>query len=400
MRISTLQMYKQSVQSMQKQQSELHRTEAQLASGKRINKPSDDPTGAAKVLDLSSTIDVIDQFSRNVAGAESSLAFEENVIAGVNNSLQRVRELAIQGNNASNSDLDRQAIAQEIYQRLDELVSFANTQDARGEYIFGGFSVDSPPFADVSGSIVYQGDQGQRFVQIGEATQTAIGDSGDSVFSRISSGDGTIEVVASSSNSGDVIVGAYGHNSNYQADDYTIAFNQPSQTDPIDYVITNGAGATISTGTYNEGESITFTGVNLQMSGNPADGDVVQVRQSSNRSIFDTVKSIADALDRPAQDATSTTRLHNEMAQGLVNLDQGLEHLGSIRAGIGSRLNNIESVHNINQDLKLQLETVVSKTQDLDYAEAISRFNLQLTSLQAAQQAFIKTSGLTLFQYL
>ena len=400
MRISTLQMYKQSVQSMQKQQSELHRTEAQLASGKRINKPSDDPTGAAKVLDLSSTIDVIDQFSRNVAGAESSLAFEENVIAGVNNSLQRVRELAIQGNNASNSDLDRQAIAQEIYQRLDELVSFANTQDARGEYIFGGFSVDSPPFADVSGSIVYQGDQGQRFVQIGEATQTAIGDSGDSVFSRISSGEWTIEVVASSSNSGDVIVGAYGHNSNYQADDYTIAFNQPSQTDPIDYVITNGAGATISTGTYNEGESITFTGVNLQMSGNPADGDVVQVRQSSNRSIFDTVKSIADALDRPAQDATSTTRLHNEMAQGLVNLDQGLEHLGSIRAGIGSRLNNIESVHNINQDLKLQLETVVSKTQDLDYAEAISRFNLQLTSLQAAQQAFIKTSGLTLFQYL
>ena len=400
MRISTLQMYKQSVQSMQKQQSELHRTEAQLASGKRINKPSDDPTGAAKVLDLSSTIDVIDQFSRNVAGAESSLAFEENVIAGVNNSLQRVRELAIQGNNASNSDLDRQAIAQEIYQRLDELVSFANTQDARGEYIFGGFSVDSPPFADVSGSIVYQGDHGQRFVQIGEATQPAIGDSGDSVFSRISSGDGTIVVVASSSNSGDVIVGAYGHNSNYQADDYTIAFNQPSQTDPIDYVITNGAGATISTGTYNEGESITFTGVNLQMSGNPADGDVVQVRQSSNRSIFDTVKSIADALDRPAQDATSTTRLHNEMAQGLVNLDQGLEHLGSIRAGIGSRLNNIESVHNINQDLKLQLETVVSKTQDLDYAEAISRFNLQLTSLQAAQQAFIKTSGLTLFQYL
>ena len=72
MRISTLQMYKQSVQSMQSQQSELHCVEAQLASGKRINKPSDDPTGAAKVLDLTSTIGVIDQFSRNVGGAESS----------------------------------------------------------------------------------------------------------------------------------------------------------------------------------------------------------------------------------------------------------------------------------------------------------------------------------------
>lgn len=400
MRISTLQMYKQSVQSMQAQQTELHRTEAQLASGKRINKPSDDPTGAAKILDLNSTIAVIDQFSRNVAGAESSLAFEENVIAGVNNSLQRVRELAIQGNNATNSDLDRQVIAQEIYQKLDELTSLANTRDAKGEYIFGGFSVDSPPFADISGSIVYQGDQGQRFVQIGEGTQTAISDSGESVFSRVSSGDGTIEVAASSSNSGDAIVGAYGHSNNYQQDNYTITFNQAAITDPIDYVITDGSGATVSSGTYNEGESIAFTGVHLRMSGNPADGDVVNVDPSRNRSIFDAVKGIADALDRPSQAPAATARLHNELAQGLTNLDQGLDHLGSIRAGIGSRLNNIESVQNINQDLKLQLETVVSQTQDLDYAEAISRFNLQLTSLQAAQQAFVKTSGLTLFQYL
>jgi flagellar hook-associated protein 3 FlgL len=399
-RISTLQMYRQSVQSMQAQQSELHRTEAQLASGKRINKPSDDPTGAAKILDLNSTIGVIDQFSRNIGGAESSLAFEENVIAGVNNSLQRVRELAIQGNNATNSDSDRQLIAQEIYQKLDELTSLANSRDGRGHYIFGGFSVDSPPYADISGSIVYQGDQGQRFVQIGEGTQTAVGDSGESVFSRVSSGDGTIEIVAATGNNGSAIVGAYSRGNNYQPDNYTITFNQALTTDPIDYVVTDGAGATISSGTYNEGESIAFTGVHLSMSGSPADGDAVNVDPSRNRSIFDTVKGIADALDRPAEDSAATARFHNELAQGLSNLDQGLDHLGSIRAGIGSRLNNIEAVNNINQDLKLQLETVVSQTQDLDYAEAISRFNLQLTSLQAAQQAFVKTSGLTLFQYL
>ncbi|GJM11652.1 MAG: flagellar hook-associated protein FlgL [Pseudohongiella sp.] len=385
---------------MQSQQSELHRTEAQLASGKRINKPSDDPTGAAKILDLNSTIGVIDQFSRNVAGAESALAFEENVIASANNSLQRIRELAIQGNNATNSDLDRQAIAKEINQKLDELVSLANSRDAKGEYIFGGFSVDNPPFANVSGSIVYQGDQGQRFVQIGEGTQTAVGDSGDSVFSRVASGDGTIEVAASPSNNGSAIVGAFGHGNDFQPDDYQITFTQAASTDPISYAITDGSGATIGSGVYNEGESITFTGVHLRLTGIPADGDTVSVQPSSNASIFEVVKGIADALDRPSPDPVAAAKLHNDIAQGLANLDQGLDHLGSVRAGIGSRLNNIESVHNINQDLKLQLETVVSQTQDLDYAEAISRFNLQLTSLQAAQQAFIKTSGLTLFQYL
>jgi len=400
MRISTLQMYKQSVQTMQSQQSELHRVEAQLASGKRINKPSDDPIGAAKVLDLTSTIGVIDQFSRNVAGAESSLAFEENVIASVNNSLQRVRELAIQGNNATNSDTDRQVIAQEINQKFDELIGLANSRDAKGEYIFGGFSVDNPPFADVSGSVVYQGDQNQRFVQIGEGTQTAVGDSGDRVFSRVASGDGTIEVAAATGNTGSAIVGEFGHSNGYQTDNYTVAFSQAVSTDPITYVITDGVGATVSTGTYVDGESIAFTGVHLRMSGIPDDGDTVNINPSRNSSVFEAVRGIANALSRPAPDPEASAKLHNEIAQGLANLDQSLDHLGSVRASIGSRLNNIDAVHDINQDLKLQLETVVSQTQDLDYAEAISRFNLQLTSLQAAQQAFVKTSGLTLFQYL
>ena len=88
------------------------------------------------------------------------------------------------------------------------------------------------------------------------------------------------------------------------------------------------------------------------------------------------------------------------MGQGLANLDQAISGLSSVRAGIGARLNNLETIENINQDFKLQLQTVLSETQDLDFAEAISRFNLQLTSLQAAQQAFVKTSGLSLFNYL
>lgn len=393
-------MYKQSVESMQSQQAELQRTEAQLASGKRINKPSDDPTGAARVLDLNSTIGVIDQFSRNVEGAESSLAFEENVIASVNNSLQRVRELAIQGNNSSNSDTDRQALAAELYQKLDELIGMANTRDAKGDYIFSGFSVNKPPFAEVGGSIVYQGDQGQRFVQIAEGTQTAVGDSGDKVFSRIASGDGTIEVAAAATNSGTAIVGEFGHSNGFQADNYTVTFTQAASTDPITYVVTNGAGATVSSGTYEEGDSIAFTGVHLRLSGVPADGDEVSIDPSRNISVFDTIKGIADALATPSSGSNASASLHNAVAQGLANIDQSIDHLGSVRSSIGSRLNNIDAVNNINLDLKLQLETVVSQTQDLDYAEAISRFNLQLTSLQAAQQAFIKTSGLTLFQYL
>jgi flagellar hook-associated protein 3 FlgL len=88
------------------------------------------------------------------------------------------------------------------------------------------------------------------------------------------------------------------------------------------------------------------------------------------------------------------------MAQGLANLDQALESVSNQRASVGNRLGHVDSIDSLNQDFKLQLETVLSATQDLDYAEAISSFNLQLTSLQAAQQAYMKTSELSLFRYL
>ena len=101
-----------------------------------------------------------------------------------------------------------------------------------------------------------------------------------------------------------------------------------------------------------------------------------------------------------APDSASAARFHNAMNSGLAALDQGMEKISSVRAGIGARLNNLETFNEVNEDFKLQLQTTLSDTQDLDFAEAISRFNLQLTSLQAAQEAYIRTTGLTLFQYL
>ncbi|PCJ26657.1 MAG: flagellar hook-associated protein 3 [SAR86 cluster bacterium] len=400
MRVSSLQIYRQGIESMQAQQVKLQKSESQLASGLRIMKPSDDPSGAVKVLDLNTNIGVIKQYSRNVSTAISSLSHEESVIAGVNTSLQRVRELVIQGNNSTNSDSDKQSISQEIYQRLDELLALANTRDAKGDYVFGGFKVDAPPFVDVAGSISYQGDQGQRFVQVGEGSQVAVGDSGDAVFLRIPNGDGNVQVSAASTNIGSAIVGTFSANSSFIPDTYTVSFSQASASDPVSYTVTDGASNTVATGTYSEGSSISFSGVQFALDGLPADGDTIKVAPSQNQSLFETVRNIADALSRPAPDSADKARFHNDMAQGLASIDQSLNKVNSIRSSIGARLNTIDTIDSINQDFTLQLETVLSETQDLDFAEAISRFNLQLTALQAAQQVFIKTTSLSLFQYI
>lgn len=395
-----MQAYRQGVESMQAQQAKLQQTELQLSSGLKIMKPSDDPSGAVKVLDLNNSIGAIDQFSRNASLAEASLGFEESVVANVNNNLQRIRELAVQGNNATNSPSDRVSIAEEIYQRLDEMLALANTRNASGEYIFGGFKVDAPPFVSNGGTVSYQGDQGQRFLQVAQGSQVAVGNSGDSIFQRIRSGDGNVQVVSSPANTGTAVVGAFGLNGSFVSDTYTVTFTQAVSTDPITYTVTDGGAATVATGTYNEGDSIAFAGAQFALTGLPAQGDEITVSPSQNRDVFTTAKAIADALVRPAPLPQDVARFHNEMGQGLANLDQAISGLSSVRAGIGARLNNLETIESINQDFKLQLQTVLSETQDLDFAEAISRFNLQLTSLQAAQQAFVKTSGLSLFNYL
>ncbi len=400
MRISTFQLYQRGLEALQDQQAKLQRTELQLASGLRFSKPSEDPAAAVKVLDLKSRIDMIDQYARNSTLAETSLAFEESVVGNVLNSLQRIRELVIQGNNDTNAGSARENISQEIYQRLDELIALANTRDAQGEYIFGGFRVESPPFVEAGGSVQYLGDQGQRLLQVGDGKQVAIRDNGQEVFQLIPGGDGVIQIEAGVANSGTAVVGSFGTTGNFIADVYIVAFSQLSPVDPVTYTVTDSNSNVISSGSYGEGESIAFAGVQFVVSGMPADGDEIVVSPAGNQDIFGTVRAIADFLAQPAPDPASLARFHNAMNSGLANLDQGMEKITSIRAGIGARLNNLETLNEVNGDFKLQLQSTLSDTQDLDFSEAISRFNLQLTSLQAAQQAYIRTSGLSLFQYL
>ena len=71
-----------------------------------------------------------------------------------------------------------------------------------------------------------------------------------------------------------------------------------------------------------------------------------------------------------------------------------------VQSDVGVRLNRIESQQSINEEFNLQLQTTLSDVQDVDFAEAISKLNLQLVALQAAQQTYVTTQGLTLFNYI
>jgi len=84
----------------------------------------------------------------------------------------------------------------------------------------------------------------------------------------------------------------------------------------------------------------------------------------------------------------------------LSTLDQALEHLQSRRTIVGNRLQALDTRTNENADERLTLESNISELEDIDFAEAVSRLNLQSTALQAAQQAYIKIQGLSLFNFI
>ncbi|VAW73992.1 Flagellar hook-associated protein FlgL [hydrothermal vent metagenome] len=203
MRISTKQLANAGLNNILNQQTRLNKTQGQLATGLRIQKPSDDPAGATRVLGFKKTIQQTEQYQANIDTARQYLDIEESSLNSIVTNLQRVRELAIQANSDTQTANTRSIIADEVNERLEELLSLANTRNANGEFIFSGFQGQTQPFSRAAGNtFVYNGDQGQRFLQVSPSRQIISGDSGSDVFLQIRNGNGTFNTQDNNLNTG------------------------------------------------------------------------------------------------------------------------------------------------------------------------------------------------------
>ena len=156
----------------------------------------------------------------------------------------------------------------------------------------------------------------------------------------------------------------------------------------------------VAAGNYASGEVIAFNGAEVVFEGEPAVGDSFSIPASPNQDMFTTLQSIAASLRGAGDAPADVAAVNNAMGKGLRNIDQALGVALEKRADVGVRLSRVESQLGINEDFTLQLQETLSEIQDLDYAEAISRLNLQLVALEAAQQTYVRTQGLTLFNFL
>ena len=397
MRVSTMASYLTGLGAMQRLQAALDHTQRQISTGRRILNPSDDPVAAARALEFRESIARLEQFDRNAGIAENRLAQEEAVIRSVNDVLQRVRELALQASNATQSDETRGLIAVEIREQLDYLVQLANQKDGNGNYLFAGNLEDVAPVTRTGPDFSYNGDDGQRLIRIGEGRQVADSDPGSEVFFRIRAGNGGFDVMPSGTNAGTGVVGesVLLDPAAWDQGTYTMRF-----VDSQSYEVRDSAGALVTSGPFQAGDRIAFAGIEFALSGNPEANDEFVIRASGFQDVFTSIERLAAAIERPVTDEAARAQMNNGVNSGLQNIDQAIGNVLNIRTKIGSRLAVIENQVDSNAGLALTIQQTLAGIEDLDYAEAISRLSLQVTTLEAAQQSFVRTQQLSLFDYL
>jgi flagellar hook-associated protein 3 FlgL len=145
MRVTQSMMNLQMLSNLTINNERMSKLQDQLASGKKINSPSDDPVGVVYALRYHAYINHNEQFKTNANDASSFIDFTDSTLSQINEVLQRARELAVQGANGTLTSDDRNAIKNEVDQLYDQLVQLGNTQ-FNGKYIFNGSKTDLSPY--------------------------------------------------------------------------------------------------------------------------------------------------------------------------------------------------------------------------------------------------------------
>mgnify|MGYP000545436471 CR=1 FL=1 len=407
MRISTNQIYDQNIRSIMNNQGDLAKTQEQLATGKRILTPSDDPVGAAKVLRMTEEIDELTQFQRNNDLVTGSLEQQEAVLTNITDSINRARTLIVQSGNGILSDPDKRAIGAELEQIKLEVFDLMNTQDADGNYLYAGFQSGNQAFdynpAATGNAITFAGDPGVSFVQLSNSSKIQSTSNGYEVFENVLSRfkfEVQASTVADLQSANVKQQGTFDtfFNKNYDPvnagnNDYRITFLGTGQAQ----LVNQGTSAVVATVDYTSGSPFTIKGMEFNATAAPGDTIDFSLTPPEKKSMAQSIHEIQEIL----MDSTiDNSALQESIADALVGLDNGLEKLSLERASIGSRLNIAESTYESNLDMEIAARGARSALQDVDYAEASTEFAKQETALSAALATFPQVSNLSLFNYI
>ena len=408
MRISSSTMFSMGLATIQQQYGDLQTLQQEVGTSRSFLTPADNPSGAASVLQLTQIQSTNAQYTTNGKNATSALSLQDTVLEQTGNLIQSIHDIAVQAaNGATMNNSDRASMATTLKADYSQLLALSNSTDSNGQYIFSGFQGNNPPFSQGAptatnpSGVTYNGDQGQRLMQVSSSALVPVSTSGANIFQLIKNGNGIVTSSATAGNTGSGTVGNASVNSPAtwaaNAQTFTITFDALT---PQGYTITPPPTTTPATGVYKEGAAINIDGAQMSISGTPGANDSFTLAPSSNQSIFDTVQNMITSLDTPVVGAVGKANLSNSMSAALNNLNMGLNSVLTARAVVGSAINEVAAQAGTNASMDLQNSKKLSTLQDVDLAKVLSSITQETASLTAAQKSFVLIQGLSLFTYV
>lgn len=404
LRISTAGLHAQGLAALLRHQSQIARAQQQLTTGLRIGQAKEDPVAASTAQRLDHVLAMLGEYGRGAGQVDNRLRLQEEALADVGSTLSRVRELAIQGNNAPLSDNDRKAIAAEIRQLRASLIAIGNRDDGNGRRLFAGTRDGVVPFVDNGGSISYLGDDGQNRVDIAPEIAIADTEPGSAVFLRVRTGDGSMRAGATSTNTGTGVLETSNVSDPQAWNGRTLSIRFTSATQ---YEVIDGTGAALVPpvgGAWAAGQTVPDAaaglGVQLRITGAPAAGDTFTVERAPTRDIFATLDALASALEAATVAPADAARRANALSAAIGDISTAEDHMLTLRAATGMRLQALDSAADRRGSEEVTLAGTLSELRDTDFAETISRLSLQMTALEAAQKSMLRIQALSLFDRL
>ncbi len=389
---------------LQKQSASLLRLQEQISGGKKINKPSDDPIGQADIINFEKSLEMSDQYLRNIDRLESSVVTSETALQTVQEQLVRIRELAVQAANATNTSADRMMIAQEVRQIYDQLVSVANTNH-EGSYIFAGNKVKTQPFVS-NGTFI--GTSITSPTTITAASNDVLNISLDGITSNVTippmsnaTGPQLATAVETAINGATAFQSA-GVSVSVTFDTDHLVFTSkavggtsaatPNSGTAFSTLVGAGPGTNRPAGTYlgDSAENAIMIGKNTSVVKN-LPGARLFKGAVGGTDVFEVLGNFQIALE--------TNNLSGIQAE-LGRMDAMQDAMSDERALIGARLNRTEAAASMLEDFKVTVARLKSSREDVDLSSAISDLVFQQTILDTTRAIAARVVQRSLLDFL
>ncbi|MEE2003053.1 flagellar hook-associated protein FlgL [Alkalimonas sp. MEB108] len=409
MRMSFNMKFNQGLNGVINTNAKMTRAQEQLTRQTRILTPADDPAASAKVLGLDQNLAQTEQYQNNSILLRNNLALEETALTNMRTSMDRARILTIAAGNGAYADQDLRALSAELRNIQVELLDLMNTQNSEGGYIFSGYQDKnmSYVFNPVTESFEFQGDDGQKSLQLSATIALAGNDSGKFVFDDINGRYKTTEALISAGGATSAAVTVSNqsrfdrfYRENYDSlnpanNDYNVVLTAPDLYE----IQRNGASLVPPvTGTFQPGQSISFQGLAIDINGPAVPGQVDFSLEAPRKvNILDTLSEFIQILEDPN---INQAILDEGIQDALVQITNASDRVDNVMANIGGRINVLDSVFETNEDLKINNKSYRADLSEVDYAKALTEITKQEIALQAISATFTKVSGVSLFDFI